>query len=296
MKKKGFTLIELLSVIVIFSIISLITVPILINVIKDSKKKSFIESVNFLIDAVELDKITFEYSNLESIYNIENNKLMFNGRNIEHKGSIDGNGYIKISKEGIEAKISNEDYCYVKSFKMKKGHISNNSCIDLENLLVIDENIKFPYKLGDMSIDYNPLEQIFTVNGISSIDSKLNVLSLAIIPLEVKTGEKYTITIIPLNNVNNVGHMNINYELQKTNTWGGNISPRHYTAADIVLTPESYSSSRTMTITGSDEDQTKYVHIYFWINKKVETKINNYKFRVMINKGTNKNWIPSVNA
>ena len=38
MKEKGFTLIELLAVIVILVVISLITVPMITNVIEESKK------------------------------------------------------------------------------------------------------------------------------------------------------------------------------------------------------------------------------------------------------------------
>ena len=43
--KNGFTLIELLAVIVILSIIALIAVPIVINIIDDTKEKAFRESI-----------------------------------------------------------------------------------------------------------------------------------------------------------------------------------------------------------------------------------------------------------
>ena len=51
--KKGFTLIELLAVIVILSVITLITVPMVMNVIEDSKKKAAVESVNGILDAAD---------------------------------------------------------------------------------------------------------------------------------------------------------------------------------------------------------------------------------------------------
>ena len=51
--KKGFTLIELLAVIVILSVITLITVPMVMDVIEDSKKKAAVESVNGILDAAD---------------------------------------------------------------------------------------------------------------------------------------------------------------------------------------------------------------------------------------------------
>lgn len=53
MKNKGFTLIELLAVIVILAIISLIAVPILLNVVEKSRKGAAIESVNGIISSAE---------------------------------------------------------------------------------------------------------------------------------------------------------------------------------------------------------------------------------------------------
>ena len=51
--KKEFTLIEFLAVIVILSVITLITVPMVMNVIEDSKKKAAVESVNGILDAAD---------------------------------------------------------------------------------------------------------------------------------------------------------------------------------------------------------------------------------------------------
>ena len=50
--KKGFTLIELLAVLVILAIIALIAVPIVQNMIRDSKKNATLRSAEFYIDAV----------------------------------------------------------------------------------------------------------------------------------------------------------------------------------------------------------------------------------------------------
>ena len=50
--KKGFTLIELLAVIVILAIISLIAIPIVLNIIEDARKSSIADSAYGYIDGI----------------------------------------------------------------------------------------------------------------------------------------------------------------------------------------------------------------------------------------------------
>lgn len=70
MKKTGFTLIELLAVIVIISILTMITVPIILNVIKDSKKEAIKQSAVGYVDAIE--KTVLENK-------IKNNNINYDG-------------------------------------------------------------------------------------------------------------------------------------------------------------------------------------------------------------------------
>ncbi|MDD2391821.1 MAG: prepilin-type N-terminal cleavage/methylation domain-containing protein [Bacilli bacterium] len=51
--RKGFTLIELLAVIIIIAIIALITTPIIIGVITNSKKESIIRSAEYIARAAQ---------------------------------------------------------------------------------------------------------------------------------------------------------------------------------------------------------------------------------------------------
>lgn len=51
--KKGFTLVELLAVIVILGIIAAITMPIVDNVLKNSRQKAYDEQVNFILKQAE---------------------------------------------------------------------------------------------------------------------------------------------------------------------------------------------------------------------------------------------------
>ena len=53
MKKKGFTLIELLAVIVILAVIALIAVPIVLNIINNSKDSSYVRSAELYAHSLE---------------------------------------------------------------------------------------------------------------------------------------------------------------------------------------------------------------------------------------------------
>ena len=54
MNKKGFTLVELLAIIVILAIIAVITVPIVLNVIENSRKGAARSSALGYVDAIKL--------------------------------------------------------------------------------------------------------------------------------------------------------------------------------------------------------------------------------------------------
>lgn len=55
MNKKGFSLVELLAVIVILAVIALITSPLVLNVIEDSRQSAFKSSLNGIKKAIEND-------------------------------------------------------------------------------------------------------------------------------------------------------------------------------------------------------------------------------------------------
>lgn len=52
--KKGFTLIELLAIIVILAVIALITTPIILNVVENSRKNAAVDKAYGVIEAVRL--------------------------------------------------------------------------------------------------------------------------------------------------------------------------------------------------------------------------------------------------
>lgn len=106
MKKRGFTLMELLAVIVILAIIALIAVPIILNVIDETKKKAIKESANGYLDAVE-KSIVLE--------------------NLKEKNFNDGTYYIK------NGDLYSDDTLETKVLDVKvKGDIPNGSDLNIE--------------------------------------------------------------------------------------------------------------------------------------------------------------------
>lgn len=86
--KKGFTLIELLAVIVILAIIAVIAVPIILNVIEDSKKKSVEDSALGYVDAVEksiLNEKMKDKTVKDGTYYVGKSGNLYNNTNFDEK-------------------------------------------------------------------------------------------------------------------------------------------------------------------------------------------------------------------
>lgn len=131
--KKGFTLIELLAIIVILAIIAVITVPIILNIIENSKTGAITTSAYGYRDAInkyyvlsqQNDPQTIfdgtytinEQGNLEKdgeTYIIETSGQRPNGGELEYTNNIIKNGCIAIN--GYKVDISNG-----KAQKSQKG-------------------------------------------------------------------------------------------------------------------------------------------------------------------------------
>ena len=99
MNNKGFTLVELLAVIVVLAIISIITIPMIGNVIDESKKKALEVSANGLVEAANY----FTISN-DGVYEFvfdENKKgETIKGEQLDYKGNIEGIGKLYIDAYG----------------------------------------------------------------------------------------------------------------------------------------------------------------------------------------------------
>lgn len=88
--KKGFTLVELLVVITLVGVLGLITVPIINDVIKDSRKKAFKETVIAVVEAAKIYNADSDYTALVDGGSIDmlSNKLEYENKNEIKKGTI----------------------------------------------------------------------------------------------------------------------------------------------------------------------------------------------------------------
>ena len=131
MKNKGFTLVELLAVIVILAVISIITIPMIGNVIDESKKKALEQSVSGLVEAANY----FTISN-DGVYEFvfdENKKgETIKGEQLDYKGSIEGTGKLYIDKNGdISLCLVDDKYYVYKNYNsgIYVGEVKDNNCI-----------------------------------------------------------------------------------------------------------------------------------------------------------------------
>ena len=123
--KRGFTLIELLAVIVILAIIALIAVPIVLNIIDDSKKESINRSIELYMNHVQkviakeqMKDPTFNPSECEikpkGILECKNGTKTYSPIKIEMNGQMPESGKIKFSKgmviEGKNIELDNLYY------------------------------------------------------------------------------------------------------------------------------------------------------------------------------------------
>ena len=149
--KKGFTLIELLAIIVILAIIAVITVPIILNIIDNSRKGAATDSAYGYKSAIQ----NFYVSKLseDSNYNLPNKVLSTSV--LKNMGvSLDGeepgaNSWVLIKNNNISsACLQFNDY----SVNFKDGSIDNTSKSECENYYdSIDFGGKYLTDAGDLS-------------------------------------------------------------------------------------------------------------------------------------------------
>ena len=116
MKNKGFTLIELLAVIIILSVVTLITVPMITNVIEESKKKALASSVEGLVESANLYAIEND-GVYEFLFDKEHKGSTKKGESLDYRGTIDEEGKLYLDNEGnVSVCISNDTYYAYKNY------------------------------------------------------------------------------------------------------------------------------------------------------------------------------------
>ena len=206
MKEKGFTLIELLAVIVILSVITLITVPMITNVIEESKKKALTSSVEGLVESANLYAIEND-GVYEFLFDKEHQGSTKKGESLDYRGTIDGEGKLYLDKEGnVSVCISNDKYYAYKNYNsgIIVGERKAGNCIIGFDALTNKYVAMLDNGTGNVSNVYSKDE---VNNLVDSLDNKITNMKSNIEELQ--------------NNLNNYA---LQSELDKTNTNVENLS------------------------------------------------------------------------
>lgn len=138
MKKNGFTLVELLAVIVILALLAIVSTPIVMNILENSKKSSFASSINGIKKAIENDfgVRDFDASNR---YEYVNGVLYFVDKDGEKTvvpmsgGISNGNGIGSVDTYGnVIIRIYTDSYCGTMGVADKVG-VTVSKCESVES-------------------------------------------------------------------------------------------------------------------------------------------------------------------
>ena len=179
--KKGFTLIELLAVIVILAIIAVITVPIIGNVIEESKKQALESSVKGIIDATNYFAIT-NNGVYEFIFDENNKGVTVDGKSLEYTGDVDAKGKLVLDRQGnISLCLMNDNYYIYKNYNsgIVVGNKAEDSC-DVSYDVLTNKYIAFLESEGSASNVYSKDEVnnliSATTNEITNIKTSVETL------------------------------------------------------------------------------------------------------------------------
>lgn len=112
-KKQGFTLIELLAVIIILAAVALIIAPLVLDIIKEQKMKTFKESINGVLRSSRLELVNSGLS-FPATFTYSDGKLSSpTGKELKVTGKIpNGSGTVTYkSEDDIDLAIHDNDWC-----------------------------------------------------------------------------------------------------------------------------------------------------------------------------------------
>ena len=166
--KKAFTLVELLGAIVVLAILTLITMPIISNVINDVRIKSLQSSAYGLIEASNL--YYAQYGNNSNIrFDIENNQVSSTDTTnlLRYKGSVKEGTVILDRKGNVTVCITDGNNSAYKNYNESKVTTAKGKC-------EINEGSSIVYLNGDATIDaYDNAKLTEIVNDLQEqINSK----------------------------------------------------------------------------------------------------------------------------
>ena len=141
--KKAFTLIELLAVIAIIAIVGLITSPMISDILENSEKGAFEDSVQGIIKAIDIDKANGGF-NINRVYTMTNGVI---APDIDYKNSFDGSGVIKLDEDGnISVVIQYDKWCATKDYNSKAVTVKIETCVFNSDTSLANE----PYLMTNM--------------------------------------------------------------------------------------------------------------------------------------------------
>ena len=128
MKNKGFTLVELLAVVVVLAVVSIIAIPITINIIENARKGALESSARGLMEAAN-NYYTIHGKDMTDYvdFSIVNGKQT-SSEKLSYKGSID-NGYLRLVDANTMALcIDDNKYYVVKNLDSKELVLDEGVC------------------------------------------------------------------------------------------------------------------------------------------------------------------------
>ena len=284
--KKGFTLIELLAVIVILSVITLITVPMITNVIEESKKKALASSVEGLVESANLYSIEND-GVYEFLFDQEHQGSTVKGDSLDYRGTIDGKGKLYLDKEGnVSVCISNDNYYVYKNYNsgVIVGDKKTGNCIigfdALTNKYVamLDNgtgNVSNVYSKDEVNnlVDAKATELDNKItkntNEITSMKSNIEELQNNLNNLSSLVGSN-TESINHLNNKLNSVFININNKI-KTVPLPSSVNPASYIAEeDCYIVAKIHGNNYQSGYLAIDG-----VRLYEWNNQSSTTMFFN---------------------
>ena len=286
MKEKGFTLIELLAVIVILSVITLITVPMITNVIEESKKKALASSIQGLVESANLYAIEKDGA-YEFLFDKEHKGSTKKGESLDYRGTIDGEGKLYLDKEGnTSICISNDNYYVYKNYNsgIIVGERKTGNCIigfdALTNKYVamLDNgtgNVSNVYSKDEVNnlVDAKATELDTKItnntNEITNMKSNIEELQNNLNNLSSLVGSN-TESINHLNNKLNSVFININNKI-KTVSLPSSVNPASYIAEeDCYIVAKIHGNNYQSGYLAIDG-----VRLYEWNNQSSTTMFFN---------------------
>ena len=243
MKEKGFTLIELLAVIVILSVVTLITIPMITNVIEESKKKALASSIQGLVESANLYAIEND-GVYEFLFDKEHKGSTKKGESLDYRGTIDGEGKLYLDKEGnVSVCISNDTYYAYKNYNSEiiVGNKKTGNCIIGFDALTNKYVAMLDNGTGNVSNVYSKDE---VNNLVDSLNTKITNNTNEITSIKSNIEELQ-------NNLNNYA---LQSELDKTNTniesLSSLVSNNQTNIDNMILKDGNYTSDCVMSSSG----------------------------------------------